>query len=612
MEGLSVRVMLALGNIEKSLGHMSDRLTKLETKMHNAMHGHGARSSRTVSFRHQRSERSHHSIHHSPALMRDSSLLASQDMQDHDSMVMLQMEPDEEQQHSQRNHESNSPLITQFSSRRRGSSGQAISPKSEQAKSPSSIPSTDSPKSAGAALGAISSHHNSSEESISALSLPISDMNQGTNRHHGHAHTQIVSFHELVAMTRVKKQLKTKSRMLPALDEHTALESPSLALNPSFGTFSANGSSANNNDLQRSISSTSAPQSQRLASPGAFHVSPSTQSFHQENDEVHEEARRPSLMTKSFNWLQGNLFHLSNHHSQSHLEPSNTHRLRVSVPNSNNDMRLQMFNQQFNRQVKQAASGVEHLAVKWLYPWKAFKLVFWDILVPDQTPTREVRMAWDLIMILAMLYILFVTPLTVGFNINTLNVTTNPFAAFDLFINCILMYDVWIVFRTPYREAHDLALVTDRYLIAKHYVLSGWLLIDIPSSLPWDNMLDKSDLSVLKVLRLIRIWHTFQRFQRLKLRNMKGFQEQNIIVIIESILGTTILSFLKLFFLSFLIIHWAGCFFYWSSSWNNFSSNTWVYRQGLVPGTWNGVQVNTTAPLDVRYLYSIYFTTVTM
>lgn len=173
------------------------------------------------------------------------------------------------------------------------------------------------------------------------------------------------------------------------------------------------------------------------------------------------------------------------------------------------------------------------------------------------------------------------------------------------------MTDVWVQFRTPY-TAPDLTQVTDRYLVAKRYVLSGWLFIDIPSSLPWDNMLQNSNLTIIKVLRLVRISHTFYRFRTLKLRNMRGFQEQNVIFIVESVLGTTILSLLKLLSLAILILHWAACLFYYSSSWNNFSSITWVYRQGLVPGTWNGNTVNSTASLDVRYLYSLYFTTVTM
>lgn len=89
---------------------------------------------------------------------------------------------------------------------------------------------------------------------------------------------------------------------------------------------------------------------------------------------------------------------------------------------------------------------------------------------------------------------------------------------------------------------------------------------------------------LLKLLRLVRISHTFYCFRDLKLKNMRGFQEKNIIVILESVLGSILLSLLKLFFLSILVVHWAACLFFWSASWNSFTSNTWVYRAGLVPG----------------------------
>ena len=57
------------------------------------------------------------------------------------------------------------------------------------------------------------------------------------------------------------------------------------------------------------------------------------------------------------------------------------------------------------------------------------------------------------------------------------------------------------------------------------------------------------------------------------------------------------------------LVHWAGCSFYWAASWTNFNEDTWVYHQNLVPNEADGYIA---ASYGTRYVYSIYWATVTM
>lgn len=400
-----MRVMMALGNIEQTLHAMNERLSKLETKMNSAMnhdHRRSIRFGQHVSLGPSRS----HRVPVSPSVRRDSNLLTPEDMLN-DSMVMVRLEADEL---SPRNHPSVSGQLGPKIGSGNGSgrnlpktsikTSSSYSPKSAEVTTPQALLEP--------------------EGSIAAVSLPISDIGSSMKSNGKHvSSSSIQSFHELVAMTRVKRQLKTKNRM-PAVDEHSTLDHPSIS--PSFAATSLHQSSgANDEGLESSMSTFSAPQAQQLSLTRA-------QSFQQES-ELDDEAMiqnatlpRSSLVTKSVNWLQQKLPHLStsNSHTQSQLSgqiPSEIRNLRAAAKHSAYDIRLQMF----NVQIRRAASGVEKLAILtwWQYPWIVFKWIFWDMLDPTRHGTREVRIVWDFVMIMAMLYILFATPLIIGFNINT-------------------------------------------------------------------------------------------------------------------------------------------------------------------------------------------------
>ena len=98
-----------------------------------------------------------------------------------------------------------------------------------------------------------------------------------------------------------------------------------------------------------------------------------------------------------------------------------------------------------------------------------------------------------------------------------------PLGAVDMTVNAILMFDILLSFRLTYlgekvlRDILPLGevsphltclgadgdgkLVKDHLRIAVNY-LTGWFILDLASSLPFDNMTGDTNLSVLKALRV--------------------------------------------------------------------------------------------------------------
>ncbi len=58
---------------------------------------------------------------------------------------------------------------------------------------------------------------------------------------------------------------------------------------------------------------------------------------------------------------------------------------------------------------------------------------------------------------------------------------------------------------------------------------------------------------------------------------------------VEDLVGKAALSMIQLTLLAVALLHWAACCFYYVASWYSFNSNTWVYRQDLVPNTDTGL-----------------------
>ena len=488
-EGAGITPMqLLLASIERNLASMNERLTNIEARINNPSRESsplGSRSSRkgfvlgspghaghrsghlsgqaTSSFRH--GSKSSSSLRRGGST-EEQMLLPPERVRHEDSLVMIQLKSDKDGEglesiQSPRARSSRFPPANQESGSSHGSPHGSLSSRKTESDSPH-----------GANL--------TSNGSLVTVSEPAGNDKQNSKAIH--------SFAELVTFTRVKRQINAKSHMLPALHEHSTLDD-------STSLYRASEFDESGVDLERNISVTSAPSEHAS--------SPRTQSLRSADEETSSPPKL-NLVAKSTSWMQRSLAHLSqvgaqspksrlsnqsasglsnsshqHQRSQSHPQDPQSHEKiynRSLAVHKSSEMRLQMFNQGLKR--------VEQLSVT---PVMVLKWIFWDVLDPDRYGTRAVRICWDFVMLGAMLYILIAPPFTIGFNIDTINVSSSSFAAFDLFINCVLMTDILIQFRTPYRD-EDVNLVTDRYLIAKHYVLSGWLLVDVPSSLPWDNM----------------------------------------------------------------------------------------------------------------------------
>ncbi|GAX84236.1 hypothetical protein CEUSTIGMA_g11659.t1 [Chlamydomonas eustigma] len=231
------------------------------------------------------------------------------------------------------------------------------------------------------------------------------------------------------------------------------------------------------------------------------------------------------------------------------------------------------------------------------------KAMIWDVIGRDDT----IRMLWDCLLLVTLLYIIVVTPFVIAFSINTADVTTS-FGAVDMTINAILMADVIMGFRTSFIDRNG-QLRSGRKDICVHY-LTGWFVVDLVSSLPFDNMTTDSRLGVLKAFRLLKAIKYLNVFNTIKIRGLKGkWSDRNVIQIMEDLMGRSNFRLLKFSLLAFSLLHWSACLFYYSASWNNFDDSTWVYKADLVP---NSHDDYTGADNFQSYVYSLYWAMVTM
>ncbi|GAX74589.1 hypothetical protein CEUSTIGMA_g2037.t1 [Chlamydomonas eustigma] len=235
-----------------------------------------------------------------------------------------------------------------------------------------------------------------------------------------------------------------------------------------------------------------------------------------------------------------------------------------------------------------------------------------DLLWTVVDPANRWRIRWDVVLIIAMVYVVVLSPYYIAFDVDTSNLKNAP-GAVDLFVNCIFMLDILLNFRTAYPNA-DGDLVHNHRKIAIHY-MAGWFWLDLVSSLPWDNILNSPQFALLKVLRLLRLLRILRFLTLMRLlRTLGKTNIRNLQQVLEDFLGRTTLRMINLMVLAASLMHWSGCAFYYSASWQNFQEGTWVWNAGLVPNniSCSGQIAGSDTSDGTKYLYSLYWAVVTM
>ena len=118
-------------------------------------------------------------------------------------------------------------------------------------------------------------------------------------------------------------------------------------------------------------------------------------------------------------------------------------------------------------------------------------------------PNGSIKTALNMTMGLAVIYTCITVPLYIGFDIPT----TASVDGFDNFINALFFLDIFLTFRTAIPcepDAGDGRVNTDPWEIFCKYVTGG-LLMDLISTLPFDAMAGSGAAKLARVIRLIRL-----------------------------------------------------------------------------------------------------------
>ena len=128
-------------------------------------------------------------------------------------------------------------------------------------------------------------------------------------------------------------------------------------------------------------------------------------------------------------------------------------------------------------------------------------------------PDNKIKIAWNVIMILLLLYIATVVPYIIAF------VPQEPLAFFiiDLSIDCCFLVDIFVTFFSAYYDSKNV-LQTQHKNIAQRYIF-GWLLLDVVVIFPFHWVISGGTEynTLLRLLRLPKLYRSFKLVKMIKM-----------------------------------------------------------------------------------------------
>lgn len=214
------------------------------------------------------------------------------------------------------------------------------------------------------------------------------------------------------------------------------------------------------------------------------------------------------------------------------------------------------------------------------------------------------KQAWDLSMLTLILYSCVIIPFRIGM--------AAPAEGFgktvEHFVTILFIIDLSLNFNTAYPEGTH--YVIHRGMIARNYV-SGWFWIDLASSFPFEEFSDwlehllgtpgsdegAAHSASLKLLRALRLFRLMRLLKLLKLQQYIDTIEDKLD------LNLQFLQIVKMVLGLLYLMHILGCGWFFVAT-NSGYKDTWLsnYDGG------SGID----APIDIQYLYSIYWALMTL
>ena len=175
-------------------------------------------------------------------------------------------------------------------------------------------------------------------------------------------------------------------------------------------------------------------------------------------------------------------------------------------------------------------------------------------------PDLPAKQAWDMFIMLLLLYCSFDVPYSLAFPIDTVGLTWTSYEVWGLCVDGFFFLDIALTFITAMDEGG--ALITSFRLIASRY-LGGWFFVDVAGTFPTDYVLQAvvsatmnggAALQILRVLKLVKMVRL--------LKTAKFFAQLNQLSRSQRFAAfANIISVFKAVFLLAFISHTMGCAF---------------------------------------------------
>lgn len=186
-----------------------------------------------------------------------------------------------------------------------------------------------------------------------------------------------------------------------------------------------------------------------------------------------------------------------------------------------------------------------------------------------------VRVAWDIFILVTLIYILLLAPYRIGFD----QPAVGGAYIFELMLDFMYMLDILLQFRTTYVDSHGHVVTNWRNIFFRY--VCGYFTIDLISSMPWDLILpDGSNQSETRLLKVVRLVKLTKLGRMAKLQKFLVTFKEYIAVNPEQFQVMTALSLLALMS-HFLACFWAFAGRYGASQ-DLFESDSWQARHGVV------------------------------
>ena len=223
------------------------------------------------------------------------------------------------------------------------------------------------------------------------------------------------------------------------------------------------------------------------------------------------------------------------------------------------------------------------------------------------TSNSYFKRIWDQLIAITLLYTATVMPYQLAFQDEHF---WDAWVILELIIDAIFSVDIAVNFLSEV-VLDDGTVETDRHKIALLY-LKGWFTVDILACLPFtiiDYFLQNDDNStsagkynnIMRLSRLPRLYKLLRVVRLIKAAHR--YQNSGMMYVVQDLLQVNSRMFKLVKFLLYVMIsvHLMACIWFFAAKMQNFSSDCWVVRYGLMD-----------TPPGEQYLTSIYFSITTL